>query len=39
MIHDSRFNAPYYWAPYVISGEGLSTAEMQNRQASSVQYK
>jgi CHAT domain-containing protein len=39
MIHDSRFSAPYYWAPYVISGEGLSTAEMQNRQASSVQYK
>jgi CHAT domain-containing protein/tetratricopeptide (TPR) repeat protein len=37
MIRDSRFSAPYYWAPYVISGEGLSTAEMQNRRVSSVQ--
>lgn len=37
MIRDSRFGAPYYWAPYVISGEGLSTAEMQNRRVSSVQ--
>jgi CHAT domain-containing protein/tetratricopeptide (TPR) repeat protein len=37
MIHGSRFNAPYYWAPYVISGEGLSTSEMQNRRVSSVQ--
>jgi len=37
MIRDSRFSAPYYWAPYVISGEGLSTAGMQNRQVSSVQ--
>ena len=37
MIRDSRFSAPYYWAPYVISGEGLSTAEMQNRQVPSVQ--
>jgi CHAT domain-containing protein/tetratricopeptide (TPR) repeat protein len=27
MIHDSRFSAPYYWAPYVISGEGLSITE------------
>jgi CHAT domain-containing protein/tetratricopeptide (TPR) repeat protein len=39
MIHDSRFNAPYYWAPYVIDGEGFSTAEMQNRRVSSVQWK
>lgn len=39
MIHDSRFSAPYYWASYVISGEGLSTREMQNRQVSSVQLK
>jgi CHAT domain-containing protein/tetratricopeptide (TPR) repeat protein len=37
MIHDRRFGAPYYWAPYVISGEGLSTSEMQNRRVSSVQ--
>jgi CHAT domain-containing protein len=37
MIRDSHFSAPYYWAPYVISGEGLSTAEKQNRQVSSVQ--
>ncbi|HEY8852300.1 MAG TPA: CHAT domain-containing protein [Gemmatimonadaceae bacterium] len=37
MIRDSRFSAPYYWAPYVISGEGLSTVEMQNRRVSSVQ--
>jgi CHAT domain-containing protein/tetratricopeptide (TPR) repeat protein len=37
MIHGSRFNASYYWAPYVISGEGLSTSEMQNRRVSSVQ--
>jgi len=39
MIHDPRFNAPYYWAPYVISGEGLSTAEVQSQQVASVQYK
>ena len=39
MIRDSRFSAPYYWAPYVISGEGLSTAEMQNRRVASVQQK
>jgi CHAT domain-containing protein/tetratricopeptide (TPR) repeat protein len=39
MIHDSRFSAPYYWAPYVISGVGLSTAEMQNRRVASVQQK
>ena len=39
MIHDSRFSAPYYWASYVISGEGLSTTEMQNRQVASVQQK
>ncbi|MEA2765061.1 MAG: hypothetical protein QOK07_1465 [Gemmatimonadaceae bacterium] len=37
MIRDPRFNAPYYWASYVISGEGLSTRQMQNRQGSSVQ--
>ncbi|MFN2637701.1 MAG: CHAT domain-containing protein [Gemmatimonadaceae bacterium] len=37
MIRDPRFNAPYYWASYLISGEGLSTGEMQNRQVSSVQ--
>jgi len=39
MIRDTRFTAPYYWASYVISGEGLSTADLQTRQASSVQYK
>jgi CHAT domain-containing protein len=37
MIRDSRFSAPYYWASYAISGEGLSTAEMQNRRVVSVQ--
>ena len=37
MIRDSRFSAPYYWAPYVISGEGLSTSEMQSKRLSSVQ--
>jgi CHAT domain-containing protein len=37
MIRDPRFSAPYYWAPYVISGEGLSTTEMQNRRVASVQ--
>jgi len=37
MIRDSRFGAPYHWASYAISGEGLSTAEMQNRRVSSVQ--
>jgi tetratricopeptide (TPR) repeat protein len=39
MIRDSRFSAPYYWASYVISGEGLPTTEMQNRRVSSVQQK
>jgi tetratricopeptide (TPR) repeat protein len=39
MIHESRFSAPYYWASYVISGEGLSTTGMQNRHVASVQYK
>jgi CHAT domain-containing protein len=39
MIRDPRFSAPYYWASYVISGEGLSTTDLQNRQASSVQLK
>ena len=39
MIRDSRFSAPYYWAPYVISGEGLSTAQMQTRRVASVQQK
>lgn len=37
MIRDSRFGAPHHWAAYAISGEGLSTAEMQNRRVSSVQ--
>jgi CHAT domain-containing protein len=39
MIRDSRFSAPYYWAAYTISGEGLSLPEMQNAQAASVQLK
>jgi CHAT domain-containing protein/tetratricopeptide (TPR) repeat protein len=38
-IRDSRFKAPYYWASYVISGEGFSTAELQNGQVASVQWK
>jgi CHAT domain-containing protein len=37
MIRDSRFSAPHHWAAYAISGEGLSTVEMQNRRVSSVQ--
>jgi CHAT domain-containing protein/tetratricopeptide (TPR) repeat protein len=37
MIRDSRFSAPYHWASYAISGEGLSTAELQNRRVASVQ--
>jgi CHAT domain-containing protein len=39
MIRDSRFSAPYYWASYVISGEGLSTTEMQKGRVASVQQK
>jgi CHAT domain-containing protein len=39
MIRDSRFGAPYHWASYAISGEGLSTAELQNRRVASVQLK
>jgi CHAT domain-containing protein len=39
MIRDPRFSAPYYWASYVISGEGLSTTEMQKRRVASVQLK
>lgn len=38
-IRDSRFRAPYYWASYMISGEGLSTSEMQIRRLASVQLK
>jgi CHAT domain-containing protein len=36
-IRDLRFKAPYYWASYVISGEGLSTLDMQNPRVASVQ--
>jgi CHAT domain-containing protein len=39
MIRDPRFSAPYYWASYAISGEGLSRSEMQNPRISSVQWK
>jgi CHAT domain-containing protein len=39
MIRDSRFGAPYHWASYTISGEGLSTAAMQNRRVASVQLR
>lgn len=39
MIRDSRFSAPYYWASYAISGEGLSTSDLQTGRVASVQLK
>jgi CHAT domain-containing protein/tetratricopeptide (TPR) repeat protein len=38
-IRDAQFSSPYYWASYVISGEGLSKAKLQNGRVASVQLR
>jgi CHAT domain-containing protein len=38
-IHAPKSSAPYYWASYVISGEGLATSELKNPRVASVPSK
>jgi hypothetical protein len=36
LLAHSRYTAPYYWAPYVVTGEGRMLAIPQSRRQVSV---